>query len=126
MSKDGVRRAISDEVKKTFRPEFLNRIDEIIIFNKLTEKDIEKIVELQLKTLAQRLEARNIKFEVDKKAKDKLAKEGYDPDFGARPLKRLIQREIEDKLALELLDGKYKDGSKVAVSVDEKTGGFKV
>jgi ATP-dependent Clp protease ATP-binding subunit ClpB len=126
MSKDGVRRAISDEVKKTFRPEFLNRIDEIIIFNKLTEKDIEKIVELQLKTLAQRLEARNIKFEVDKKAKDKLAKEGYDPDFGARPLKRLIQREIEDKLALELLDGKYKDGSKVTVLVDEKTGGFKV
>jgi ATP-dependent Clp protease ATP-binding subunit ClpB len=126
MSKDGLKRAIMDEVRKGFRPEFLNRIDEILIFNKLSEKDIGKIVDLQLKALAERLEARNIRLDVDKKAREKLAKEGYDPDFGARPLKRLIQREIEDKLALELLDGKYRDGSKVAVTVDDRTGGFKV
>jgi ATP-dependent Clp protease ATP-binding subunit ClpB len=126
LSKDGLKRAVQDEVKKSFRPEFINRIDEIITFNKLSEKDIEKIVELQLKYLTDKLAARNIKFDVDKKAKEKLAKEGYDPDFGARPLKRLIQREIEDQLALELLEGKYKDGSKITVSVDEKTGKFKV
>ena len=126
MSKEGLKRAVQDEVRKSFRPEFINRIDEIITFNKLSEKDIEKIVELQLKGLTEKLAARNIKLDVDKKAREKLAKEGYDPDYGARPLKRLIQREIEDPLALELLDGKYKDGAKINVTVDAKTGAFKV
>jgi ATP-dependent Clp protease ATP-binding subunit ClpB len=126
MPKEGLRRAVQEEVKKNFRPEFINRIDEIITFNKLSEKDIAKIVELQLAALTQRLAARNIRLDVDKKAREKLAKEGYDPDFGARPLKRLIQREIEDPMALELLEGKYKDGAKMSVTVDEKTGKFKI
>jgi ATP-dependent Clp protease ATP-binding subunit ClpB len=123
---EGTRRAVLDEVRKHFRPEFLNRVDEIIIFNKLSEDDIGRIVELQLKDLEERLKSRNIILQVDKKARAKLAKEGYDAEFGARPLKRLIQRQIEDPLALELLDGKYKDGSKINVTVDEKTGDFKV
>jgi ATP-dependent Clp protease ATP-binding subunit ClpB len=126
MPKEGLRRAVQEEVRKNFRPEFINRIDEIITFNKLSEKDISKIVELQLAALTQRLAARNIRLDVDKKAREKLAKEGYDPDFGARPLKRLIQREIEDPMALELLEGKYKDGAKMSVTVDEKTGKFKI
>lgn len=126
LSKDALKRAVQDELRKNFRPEFLNRIDEIITFNKLSEKDIEKIVDLQLKMLASRLEKRNISLDVDKKAKAKLAKEGYDPDFGARPLKRLIQKQIEDALALKLLEGKYKDGDKIVVSVDEKSGDFKL
>ncbi|MBP7055227.1 MAG: ATP-dependent chaperone ClpB [Candidatus Omnitrophica bacterium] len=123
-SKEDIKREIQGELKKSFRPEFLNRVDEIIIFNKLSEKDIEKIVDLQLKILESRLSKRNIRLEVDKKSKEKLAKEGYDPDYGARPLKRLIQREIEDPLALALLEGKYKDGDKVNVSTDPKTGAF--
>ncbi|HPM42871.1 MAG TPA: ATP-dependent chaperone ClpB, partial [Candidatus Omnitrophota bacterium] len=123
-SKEDIKREIQGELRKSFRPEFLNRVDEIIIFNKLSEKDIEKIVDLQLKTLEARLAKRNIRLDVDKKSKEKLAKEGYDPDYGARPLKRLIQREIEDPLALALLEGKYKDGDKVTVSTDPKTGAF--
>lgn len=125
-SREDVKREIQAELRKNFRPEFLNRVDEIIVFNKLSEKDIEKIVDLQLQSLGSRLAKRNIRLDVDKKAKEKLAKEGYDPDYGARPLKRLIQREIEDPLALKLLEGKYKDGDKVVVSVDPKTGAFVV
>ncbi|MCM8760532.1 MAG: ATP-dependent chaperone ClpB [Candidatus Omnitrophica bacterium] len=124
ISKEGLKRAVQDEVRKHFRPEFVNRLDEIVIFNKLSENDIEKIVDLQLKELSERLASQGIKLEIDKKAREKLAKEGFDPDFGARPLKRLIQREIEDKLALELLEGKYSDGSKVTVSIDPKSGKF--
>lgn len=115
----------SADIKAYFRPEFINRLDEIIIFNKLTQKDIEKIVDIQLKDLAEKLKAKNIALEVDKKAKEKLAKEGYDPDFGARPLRRFIQRELQDMIALKLLEGKYKEGDKIAVSMDEKTGKFK-
>lgn len=124
-SREDIKREVQAEMKKHFRPEFLNRVDEIIIFNKLSEKDIEKIVSLQLKDLEAKLKARNITLIVDKKAMEKLAKEGYDPDFGARPLRRLIQREIQDSLALELLEGKYKDGDKITVTVDDKTGKFK-
>jgi len=116
---------IGREIRSHFKPEFINRVDEIIVFNKLTQKDIEKIVGIQLEDLTGKLKTRGISFEVDKNAKDKLAKEGYDPDFGARPLRRLIQRELQDKLALKLLEGKYKDGDKIIVSVDGKTGEFK-
>lgn len=125
LPKDKLKKGISDEIKMHFRPEFINRVDEIIIFNKLGIKDIEKIVELQLADLEAKLKEKNIGFEIDKKAKEKLAKEGYDPDFGARPLRRLIQREIQDKLAMELLQARYKEGDKIIVSVDAKTGEFK-
>jgi len=114
----------SQDIKAHFRPEFINRLDEIIVFNALTEKDIEKIVDIQLKDLAEKLKTKDIKLEADKKSREKLAKEGYDPDFGARPLRRLIQREIQDVLALKLLEAKYKGGDKIVISVDEKTGEF--
>ncbi len=125
MSKETLRRSIQEELKRHFRPEFLNRIDEIIVFHKLSEKDIEKIVNLQWKELEAKLATKNIVLKMDKKALEKLGREGYDPDFGARPLRRLIQREIQDKLAMKLLGGEISDGDKVTVGVDEKNGGFK-
>ncbi len=124
LSKEGLRRKIQDELKSHFRPEFLNRIDEIILFHKLSEKDIEKIVSLQMKELQDRLAGRKIELKLDKKAMEKLGREGYDPDFGARPLRRLIQREIQDALALKLLKGEISDGNKVTVGVNDKTGEF--
>lgn len=125
-SKEDIKRKVRAEMKEHLRPELINRIDDIIIFNKLTEADIEKIVELHLDELKQKLEKRSITLEVTKRAREKLAEEGYDINFGARPLRRLLQREIEDALALKLLEGGYKEGDKVAVDVDSKTGKFKL
>jgi ATP-dependent Clp protease ATP-binding subunit ClpB len=115
---------IQVELKKYFRPELLNRIDEIIIFNKLSQKDIEKIVDLQLLDLRSKLNKKNIKLEMDDKARVKLASEGYDSEFGARPLRRLIQKELQDPLALKLLKGEFSDGDEIKVSVNSKTGEF--
>ena len=119
-----LREKVSLELRNHFRPEFLNRVDEIITFNKLTQKDIIQIVDLQLAGLVQKLKERGITLKIDAKAKEKLADEGYDAEFGARPLKRLIQREIQDPLALDLLKGKYKEGGTVSVQTDKKTGEF--
>lgn len=112
------------ELKHSFRPELINRIDEIIVFNKLTKTDIGKIVDLQLQDLNRKLNERNITLNMDKSAKEKLVEEGFDPDFGARPLRRLIQRGIQDALALHLLKGEYKDGQTITVKADTKAGGF--
>lgn len=109
-----------DLVNQTFRPEFLNRIDRIVVFSALTGKDLEKIVEIQLQEMKERLEERNLKLNVTVKAKAYLAKKGLDPVFGARPLKRLIQNEVIDKIANLLLDYKRQEG--VTVVVDEKNG----
>jgi ATP-dependent Clp protease ATP-binding subunit ClpB len=99
-----------------FKPEFLNRIDEIVRFRSLTEKDLEGVVEIQLRGLEERLSAsRRLQLEVTPAAREWLARRGYDPAFGARPLKRLIQREISDPLALALLEGRYTDGDTVTV-----------
>jgi len=125
-SKEDIKRMIADEMRKHLRPEFINRIDEIVIFNKLTESDIEKIVDLQLNDLKKKLEAKNITLEVSEEARKKIAQEGYAPDFGARPLRRLIQRDIQDVLALKLLSGEYKEGDKIVVGVDKKSGKFKI
>jgi ATP-dependent Clp protease ATP-binding subunit ClpB len=119
-----IKEKVTLELRKSFRPEFLNRVDEIITFNKLSEKDIVKIVDLQLVGLEQKLKERGIQLKVDTKAKEKLAQEGYDAEFGARPLKRLVQRQIQDPLALDLLKGKYKEGDIVTLCVDKKTGEF--
>ncbi|MCO5319316.1 MAG: ATP-dependent chaperone ClpB [Microthrixaceae bacterium] len=100
-----------------FRPEFINRVDEIVRFRELTESDLEGIVEIQLAHLRQRLEDRRITLEVDGDAMHKLAHDGYDPAFGARPLKRLIQREVGDRLAMEILEGKLPEGSTVKLGV---------
>jgi ATP-dependent Clp protease ATP-binding subunit ClpB len=100
-----------------FKPEFINRVDEIIRFRSLTEADIAKIVDIQLKVLAVRLADRRLALEVTDEARAWIAHTGYDPVYGARPLKRVIQREISDPLALAILEGRYTDGSVVRVDV---------
>jgi len=111
--KESTDRKIMEMLKERFRPEFLNRIDEIIIFEALTKEDIRKIVDLQLAKVSDRLEKKEIKIEFAPSIRNLLAKQGFDPQFGARPLKRLIQNKILNKLALEIIEGKVKD--KVAV-----------
>jgi ATP-dependent Clp protease ATP-binding subunit ClpB len=108
---------IMEELQQNFKPEFLNRIDEIIIFHGLSEANLEHIVDLQLKDIQKRLDEKRITLDVDEAAKKFLAKEGYNPDFGARPLKRLLQTSILDELALRILEGKIKDGQKIKVTV---------
>jgi ATP-dependent Clp protease ATP-binding subunit ClpB len=105
------------EPQDYFKPEFVNRIDEIIRFRSLTEADIAKIVGIQLRVLADRLLERRLTLEVTDQARDWIARKGYDPVYGARPLKRVIQREISDPLALAMLEGRYTDGSVVHVDV---------
>ena len=104
------------ELKKHFRPEFLNRVDDVIIFQSLDEAELGRIVDIQLDRLGKRLAQQNLTLDVDKSAKALLAKEGYDPQFGARPLKRAIQDHLLDPLATKLLEGEFKPGDKVKVS----------
>lgn len=111
---------VLDELKKTFRPEFLNRIDEIIVFHSLNKEHIKNIVSLMINDLSKRLEQMNIKIELDEKAKDLLAEEGFDPLFGARPLQREIRRKIEDRLSEELLKGTIQKSDTIKVSADDK------
>ena len=101
---------VMTELKREFKPEFLNRIDEIIVFKQLTEEEIGKIADLMIEASTKRLSARNITIKVTKEMKKHIAKVGFDPTYGARPLKRAIQTLIEDKIAEEILDGKVKDG----------------
>jgi ATP-dependent Clp protease ATP-binding subunit ClpB len=103
-----------------FKPEFVNRIDEIVRFHPLSEADLARIVSIQLGGLRRRLAERRLTLAVTPAAEAWLARTGFDPDFGARPLRRVIQREVEDPLALALLEGRYPEGS--AVTVDEKDG----
>jgi len=111
---------VMSELKKEFRPEFLNRIDEIIVFKQLEETEIEEIVELMIKSSIHRLEDREIYVEVTEELKKHIAKKGFDPAYGARPLRRAIQNLIEDKLAEEILDGNIKDGDKVKLTYEEE------
>ncbi len=124
LNKIELKKGVEAELKKYFRPEFLNRIDEIIVFNRLAEKDIEKIVELQLKELEAKLVDRKISLEIDSKAKEKLVHDGYQFEYGARPLRRVIQKEIQDVLALKLLTGEFTDGDKIKISVDDRLEKF--
>jgi ATP-dependent Clp protease ATP-binding subunit ClpB len=110
-----VRPLVMQLLRETLRPEFLNRIDEVAVFRPLHREQIEKIVDIQLAHLARRLEDRRLKLEVTDAAKALLAREGYDPAFGARPLKRTIQRLVQDPLALKLLEGEFKEGDTVTV-----------
>lgn len=110
------RRDVMDAVRAHFRPEFLNRLDETIIFDRLARKDMDGIVEIQLRGLAKRLAGRDITLNLDAKAKTWLADEGYDPVFGARPLKRVIQRALQDQLAEMLLAGDILDGAQIDIS----------
>ncbi len=105
-----------EEVKKVFKPEFLNRVDDIIVFRPLTREDLEKIVELEMSEVESRLKDQNIYIELTKEAKDLLIERGFDKIFGARPLKRTIQRFLEDPLAEEIIKGSYKNGAKIRVT----------
>jgi ATP-dependent Clp protease ATP-binding subunit ClpB len=113
-----VRGPVMDIVRASFRPEFLNRLDEILLFHRLTRENMKAIVDIQLKRLVKMLEDRHIALEIDDKARAWLAGAGYDPVYGARPLKRIIQRNLQNPLANLLLEGKVADGDTVPVTAD--------
>jgi ATP-dependent Clp protease ATP-binding subunit ClpB len=110
---------VMDEVYSHFRPEFVNRVDEIIVFQPLGRAEIAQIVDIQLRQLQQRVADRKLTLDLTDAAREYVANKGYDPAFGARPLKRLIQREIQDQLALRLLSGEIKDGDMVRIDAGE-------
>jgi ATP-dependent Clp protease ATP-binding subunit ClpB len=114
---ESVRESVMAEVRKAFRPEFLNRIDETILFKPLTLEEITKIVDLLLADLNKRLADRRVTVTLDKTAKAWVGEKGYDPVYGARPLKRFLQRQIETKLARALIGGEVKDGAEVVFNV---------
>jgi len=111
---------VNEELKKEFRPEFLNRIDDIIVFSHLSKEEIREIVDLMLKDLFKRLDERGLKTKVTDEVKDFLAKDGYSENYGARPLRRLIQKKIEDILAEEILTNKYSEGDTIVLKMNEE------
>ncbi len=110
---------VMSALRTQFAPEFLNRIDEIIIFNSLGKEEIKKIVDIQLSEVNQRLEEKGLKLEYSEKVRNYLAEKGFDPDYGARPLKRVIQREILDSLAKSLLEGKFNERAKIRIKLED-------
>ena len=121
-SREARSRLVMDALREHFRPEFINRVDEIIIFDRLTEDDLKHIVEIQLGRLTKRLERQKITLDLSDSAKELIACEGYDPVYGARPLKRAIQKDILDPLSIDILEGKIHEGQ--VVHVDAKNGGL--
>jgi ATP-dependent Clp protease ATP-binding subunit ClpB len=119
-----VEAAVKERLKDYFRPELLNRIDEVIVFHPLGREQIERIVEVQLRLLEKRLASRGLALRVSESARKRLAEEGYDPQYGARPLKRVIQQQIENPLAVKLLDGEFEPGQTVEVLASGHNGGF--
>jgi ATP-dependent Clp protease ATP-binding subunit ClpB len=113
---DAVRDQVMAVVRASFRPEFLNRVDEIILFHRLRREHMGRIVDIQIGRLSKLLEDRKIAITLEPKAREWLAEKGYDPAYGARPLKRAIQKSVQDPLAELILSGKVKDGEKVTVS----------
>jgi len=114
---EGVKREVLDALRGHFRPEFINRVDEIIVFHSLTRDQMRHIVDIQLRGLVKRLEDRKIRVELTDRAKDLIIEEGYDPTYGARPLKRAIQRRILDPLAIKVLEGEFREGDTVGIDV---------
>ena len=110
-----VEQRVRDELRNHFRPEFLNRVDEIIVFRPLSMEDLVQIVDIQLGRLDELLAARHLRLEVTPEAKELLGVQGYDPVYGARPLKRVIQRELQNPIALELLEGNFHEGDTIRV-----------
>jgi ATP-dependent Clp protease ATP-binding subunit ClpC len=110
---------VMDAVKKTFRPEFINRVDEIIVFHELTEEQLRKIVDLMVLDLQKRLADRKLEVELTEEAKLWLAKEGFDPVYGARPLRRAIERYVENPLSTRLLRGEFSPGDTIVVDHGE-------
>ena len=116
-----VEERVRDELRNHFRPEFLNRVDDIIVFRPLSRDDLVRIVDLQLMRLEQLLEQRGLRLDVTPEARELLAEHGYDPVYGARPLKRVIQRELQNRIALDLLEGTFKEGDTIRVERDGQT-----
>ena len=112
------KRKIMDEVKKLFKPELLNRIDETIVFHHLGENEIKQIVDLMMNRVKKEIEDRKRHMKITDEARSRLAKEGYDPAYGARPLRRAIQRMVEDPLAEEFIRGGYEEGDTVLIDID--------
>jgi ATP-dependent Clp protease ATP-binding subunit ClpB len=112
---EDTRKRVMDELRRTFRPEFLNRVDDIVLFHKLGREEIGRIVKLQLARLRKLLKDRDLAIELTPEASAFLADHGYDPTYGARPLKRVIQKRLVDPLAIALLEGRFKDGDTVRV-----------
>ena len=119
LSHQEIKSKVTSELKRNFRPEFLNRVDEVIVFHSLIKKEIKKILDLMLNEVKELLKEKEIKLELTEEAKDLIAKEGYDPDFGARPLRRAIQRLVENPLSEKILEGEFKQGDTVAVEIEE-------
>jgi ATP-dependent Clp protease ATP-binding subunit ClpB len=119
---DAAEPRLMESLRSTFRPEFLNRIDDIIVFRRLSRDLIKSIVQLQIKQLGKILDQKNLTLDVSAAAAEELAREGYDPVYGARPLKRLIQKKIQDRLALMLLDGKILPGDAIHLDFDKRKG----
>ena len=118
-SAESVREEVMEDVRAAFRPEFLNRLDEITLFNRLGRSVIRSIVDIQLARLQSRLDERKVTLDIDDKAKDWIAGAGYDPIYGARPLKRVIQRSLENRLATLLLDGSVGENESITITADE-------
>jgi ATP-dependent Clp protease ATP-binding subunit ClpB len=112
---EGVKREVMDALRGHFRPEFINRVDDIIIFHPLTREQMRTIIDIQLRGLVKRLEDRKIHVELTDRAKDLIIEEGYDPTYGARPLKRTIQRRVLDPLAMQVLQGEFREGDRVRI-----------
>jgi ATP-dependent Clp protease ATP-binding subunit ClpA len=110
-----IEQRVRDELRNFFRPEFLNRVDDIIVFRPLSREDLVQIVDIQLRHFEDLLAARHLRIEVAPEAKELLAAQGYDPVYGARPLKRVIQRELQNPIALELLEGNFGEGDIIRV-----------
>ena len=118
LSEAEIEHRVMEALRAAFKPEFLNRVDDIVIFHRLSREHIKQIVEIQLEHLRERLQERGINLELTDAAKEYLAHQGYDPAYGARPLKRLIQREIQDKIALALLSGQFREGDTIQVDAE--------
>ena len=123
LQESGSRDDVLQLLRSRFRPEFLNRIDETVVFHALSAEQLRRIVDLQADVLRKRLSERHLGLEITDGAKEALAKEGFDPQYGARPLKRLLQRKVQNPIAIALLEGRFKDGDTVTVKIDRK-GGF--
>jgi len=119
-NRESVMQKVNDSLREHFKPEFINRLDEIIIFNNLDKEQIIKIVDIQLNILKERLQGKKIGLKVTTRAREFLAEKGYDTHYGARPLKRTIQRYIQDPLALQILEGVFQEGDKLETDLDDK------
>ena len=114
-----MRKKLMDSLRRVFRPEFINRLDGVVVFHALSRENLRKIVEIELEKVSVRLADHNIKLDATEKALDQLATEGYDPDMGARPLRRVIQQKIEDRLSDALLAKEFLDGDVILIDVTE-------